>query len=104
MLERVWRKGYLPSLLVGMYIGTTTRENCMAFPQKMWNLKYDTKELIYKTNRFTDIENRCVVAKGEGDWRGMEGEFGVSRCKLVYIKWIITIFYCIAQGNVFNIL
>ena len=23
----------------------------------MWNLKYDTNELIYKTNRLTDIEN-----------------------------------------------
>ena len=28
----------------------------------MWNLKYDTNE----TNRITDIENRLVVAKGEG--------------------------------------
>ena len=30
----------------------------------MWNLKYDTNELIYETNRPTDIENRLVV-KGE---------------------------------------
>ena len=38
----------------------------------MWNLKYDTNELIYKTkNRLTDIENRLVVAKGEG--RGRDG-------------------------------
>ena len=33
----------------------------------MWDLKYDTNELIYGTeNRPTDIENRLVVAKGEG--------------------------------------
>ena len=38
----------------------------------MWNLKYDTNELIYKTNRLTDIENRLVVAKGEG-WIGSLG-------------------------------
>ena len=30
----------------------------------MWNLKYDVNETIYETNRFTDIENRLVVAKG----------------------------------------
>ena len=32
----------------------------------MWNLKYDTNELIYETE--TDSENRLVVAKGEGQW------------------------------------
>ena len=32
----------------------------------MWNLKYDTNEPIYKTETDTDIENRLVVAKGEG--------------------------------------
>ena len=32
----------------------------------MWNLKYDTNELMYKNrNRLTDIEKRLVVAKGE---------------------------------------
>ena len=36
---------------------------------------------------------------GAGEW-----EFGVSRCKLLYIEWIITRSYCIAQGTVFNIL
>ena len=36
----------------------------------------------------TDIENKCVAAKGEGGGRGMEWEFGISRCKLVYIEWI----------------
>ena len=34
----------------------------------MWNLKKkkkDTNELIYKTNRLTDIENKLMVTKGE---------------------------------------
>ena len=35
-----------------------------------------------------DIENRLVVAKGEGVGGGMEGEVGVSRGKLLYIEWI----------------
>ena len=35
-----------------------------------------------------DIENRLVVAKGEGVGGGMEWEFGVSRCQLLYLEWI----------------
>ena len=31
----------------------------------MWNLKYDTNELIQETDRLTDIENILVVAKGD---------------------------------------
>jgi len=34
MLERVWRKGNPPTLLMGMYISTTTMENSMEVPQK----------------------------------------------------------------------
>ena len=38
--------------------------------------------------RLTDIENRLVVVKGELEW-GKEGlKFGISRCTLVYVKWI----------------
>ena len=29
-----------------------------------------------------------MVAKGEGGGRGLEWEFGISRCKLVCIEWI----------------
>ena len=36
----------------------------------MWNLKYDTNELIYETERHTDIENKFVFTKGEGEERG----------------------------------
>ena len=38
----------------------------------MWNLKYDTNELIYKTETNTDTGNRLVVAKVEGGW-GKDG-------------------------------
>ena len=37
----------------------------------MWNLKYDTNELIYKTNTLTDIENKLMVTKEE---RGLQRE------------------------------
>ena len=69
----------------------------------MWNLRYDRRSYLQNRNRLTDIENRLVVAKGGG---GMEWEFGVSRCKLVYIEWINNNkrSYCVAQGTIFNIL
>ena len=31
----------------------------------MWNLKYNTNEHMYKTNRLTDIENKLMVTKWE---------------------------------------
>ena len=51
----------------------------------MWNLKYDTMKLSMKE---IHTENRLVVAKGEGEQRRTEWEFGVSRCKLLYTEWI----------------
>ena len=44
----------------------------------MYNLKYDTNEPTYETDRITDIENRLVVAKGEGAGGGMEWEVGLA--------------------------
>ena len=37
MLERMWRKGTLSTLLVGMQTGEATVENSMEFPQKSKN-------------------------------------------------------------------
>ena len=37
MLERIWRKGNPPTLLVGTYIGAATMENSMEVPQKTKN-------------------------------------------------------------------
>ena len=31
----------------------------------MWNLKCDTDEFIYKTNKLTGIDNKFMVTKGE---------------------------------------
>ena len=51
----------------------------------MWNLKYDTKELIYETETDSDIENRLLVAEGEG---GMDWDFRISRRKPLYTQRI----------------
>jgi len=40
------------------------------------------------TKETEDIENRLVVAKGEGRGSGMDWEFGVNRCKLLQFEWI----------------
>ena len=54
----------------------------------MWNLNYDTNELIYKTE--TDLQtqkaNFCL-AKGRGGGRESQ-EFGINRRPLLYIKQI----------------
>ena len=48
---------------------------------------------------FTDIENRLVVAKGEGIGGGVKWEFGISRCKLLYIEWINNKLLLYSTGN-----
>ena len=42
----------------------------------------------YLWHRCTDIENKCVVTKGEGSRGGKDSEFGISRYQLVYMGWI----------------
>ena len=42
MLERMWRKGNPPTLLVRMLAGAATMENSMQFPQKTRILIYDS--------------------------------------------------------------
>ena len=44
----------------------------------MCNLKYDTNEHIYETNRLTDTENRLVVSKWEGVGEGKIGNLGLA--------------------------
>ena len=46
---------------------------------------FNTNETIYETDRIKDIENRLVVAKAEGGGKGLDWEFGINRCKLIYI-------------------
>ena len=44
-----------------------------------------TKKLIYETDTDSDTEIRLVVAKTEGV-EGIGWEFGVSRCKPLYLS------------------
>ena len=65
----------------------------------MWNLKYDTNELIYKTNRFTDIENKVMVTIVEKVWGGINQEFGITRYKLLRIKYTNSKVLLYSTGN-----
>ena len=39
-------------------------------------------------NRLTVMADRLVAAKGKAGMGRMDWEFGISRCKLVYIEWV----------------
>ena len=47
----------------------------------------------------THIENKLTVAKAEGGGGGMDWEFGISRCKLLYIEWINNKVLLYSTGN-----
>ena len=61
--------------------------------------KIKKNELIYETERDSDIENKLVVAKWEGCWGRMDWEFGISRCKLLYIEWTNNEVLLYSTGN-----
>ena len=49
----------------------------------MWNLTYDTDEFIYETEIHRHRKQTHGFQQGGIGW-----EFGISRCKLLYIGWI----------------
>ena len=65
----------------------------------MWNLKYGTNELIYKTE--IDIEVR-LMGRGEGGKGGKDWEFGITRCKLCKLLYIERISNKILQYSTEN--
>ena len=52
----------------------------------MWNLKYDTGELIHKAETDSQTQKTDIVTKGEGG--RINQKQGISRYKLLYIKEI----------------
>ena len=54
-----------------------------------WNLKYDTDEVICKIEADSQAERtKLSLPWGREHGEGMDWEFGVSRCRLLYIEWI----------------
>ena len=58
----------------------------------MWNLKRnDSNELIYKTETDPQRRNLLRLLRGRIQGQGREGmdrEFGIDMCTLLYVKWI----------------
>ena len=61
----------------------------------MWH----KRTYLQNRDRLTDIENRLVVAKGEGGGRGMAGVSGFSKCKLLHLEWISNTVLLYSTGN-----
>ena len=57
----------------------------------MCNLKYETNEPVHETETHSQTESRLVV-KGMRHGSETDWEFGISRYKLVYIKWVGKVF------------
>ena len=62
----------------------------------MWNLKYDTSALIYKTER--DSQTDLWLPKGRKGEGGVGWESGV-RCKVLHTEWTNNkvLLYCIGD-------
>ena len=68
----------------------------------MWNLKYDTNEVIYKTKTDSKtLKTNLWLPKGKGG--GIRQKFVISRYQLLYMKWINKVLLH-SRGTVFNIL
>ena len=50
-------------------------------------------------NQELTLTNRLVVAKEERGGGGMDWEFGISRCQLLYIDWINNKILLCSTGN-----
>ena len=48
--------------------------------RKSWKVEFE--------NRLTDLENKLMVARGEGWGDGIVREFGIHKYHLLYLKWI----------------
>ena len=58
-------------------------------------------QMNYLQNRSSlmDVENKPVVAKGEGGGSGMDRQFVVGRCKLLHLEWISNEVLLYSKGN-----
>ena len=62
----------------------------------IWNLKYDTNELIYQTEIVSQTQKTGL---GLPRGRGMDWQFGVSRCGLLLMEGINNKVLLYSTGN-----
>ena len=64
-----------------------------------WNLKYDTNEPIYETETDSQTQRTDLWLPTGRVGEGMEWEFGISRCKLLYKELINNKVLLYSTGN-----
>ena len=57
-----------------------------------------------RRNKLMDKENRLVFAKGEVGGIGVDGEFGVSRYKVLHLEWMSNEVLLCSTGTLSNCL
>ena len=68
--------------------------------KKGFSLIYSVGEPFHR-KKIVDLQNWCVVAKGEGEGGGMDWEFGVHGSRLLPLEWMSNeILLCRAGKNV----
>ena len=66
----------------------------------VWNLIYGTNEPFHRKESHGLGEQTCGCrGGGRGGGSGMDGEFGVSRCKLLHLEWIVSEILLYSTGN-----
>ena len=66
----------------------------------MWNLKYDTNEIIYESKTDSQTQRPDLwLPRRKGQGAGMDWESGISRCTLVYTEWINNKFLLCSTGR-----
>ena len=65
----------------------------------MWDLKYDTINLSMRRKQAHRHREQTCGCHSKGSWKGMEWEFGFSRCKLLYIEQINSKVLLCSTGN-----
>ena len=68
----------------------------------MWNLKKSTNELIYKTERVTDVENKLMVTGGKRGGINQKIGMDIYKLVLIFIKYLNNKTSCIIQGTLLN--
>ena len=82
------------------YRTTSERERQMSYTiAPVWNLNYDTSELIYETETDSQTQRADLWLPGGRVGGGMHWGFGISRCKLLYRGWINDKFLLCSTGN-----
>ena len=65
-----------------------------------WSNLWRKWTYVQKRNKLMDMENRLVVAKGEGEGMGWTRSLGlVNKCKLLHLEWKSNDFLLHSTGN-----